>query len=99
MGTIAELEAIANDLDKVPEDKIGPALQPTVENFLQILVRFSGQLATMRGSRMLISGVISAVLGGAGFSAAAVFALSLAFWEGKEAFLKAFEKHGKSKRK
>jgi hypothetical protein len=35
--------------------------------------------------------LISVVLGGAEYSAVTVIAISLAFWEGKEAFLKAIE--------
>ena len=97
MDTIVELENIARDLALVPEDRIGPALQGTVESFLKILARFSNQLATVRGSRMLISGLISVVLGGAGFSAVTAFGMSLAFWEGKEAFLKAIELVAKKK--
>jgi hypothetical protein len=97
MDTIIELENIAHELEQVPEDKIGPALESTVDGFLKILARFSSQLASIRGSRMLISGLISVVLGGAGYSAVAVFAISLAFWEGKEAFLKAVELMAKRK--
>jgi hypothetical protein len=97
MDTIVELENIAHELERVPEDKIVPALQATVEGFLKILARFNSQLASIRGSRMLISGLISVVLGGAGYSAVTVFAISLAFWEGKEAFLKAVELLAKKK--
>ena len=47
---------------------------------------------------MLISGLISVVIGGAGYSAIAAFGMSLAFWEGKEAFLKAIEIFSKRKK-
>ena len=87
--TVAELESIAEELERMPDDKIPPALQETAEKFLKVLSRFADQLATVRGARMLISGIIAVVLGGAGFSAISAFGMSLAFWEGKEAFLKA----------
>jgi len=95
---VLELENIAKDLEEVPEDKIAPALQETAIKFLKILSRLADQLATVRGARMLISGVISVVLGGAGFSAITAFGISLAFWEGKEAFLKAIEFLSKRKK-
>jgi hypothetical protein len=37
-----------------------------VDKFLKVLSRFADQLGTIRGSRMLISGLISVVIGGAG---------------------------------
>jgi hypothetical protein len=96
--TAIELESIAKELEQVPEDKIGPAIQETVTSFLKLISRFADQLATIRGSRMLISGLISVVLGGAGYSAIAAFGMSLAFWEGKDAFLKAIELMNKRKK-
>jgi hypothetical protein len=96
--TAIELEDIAKELEQIPEDKLVPALQETVDKFLKVLSRFADQLATIRGSRMLISGLISVVIGGAGYSAIAAFGMSLAFWEGKEAFLKAIEIFNKRKK-
>jgi hypothetical protein len=96
--TAIELDDIAGELEQIPEDKLTPALQETVEKFLKVLSRFADQLATIRGSRMLISGLISVVIGGAGYSAIAAFGMSLAFWEGKEAFLKAIELFNKRKK-
>ncbi len=88
---IAELEIIAEELERVPDDQTPSALRETAEKFLKILARFADQLSTVRGSRMLISGIVSLVVGGAGFNAVAAYGMSLAFWEGKETFLKATE--------
>jgi hypothetical protein len=96
--TAIELEDIAKELEQIPEDKLVPALQETADKFLKVLSRFADQLGTIRGSRMLISGLISVVIGGAGYSGIAAFGMSLAFWEGKEAFLKAIEIFGKRKK-
>lgn len=89
--TAIELESIAKELEELPEEKVPAALKETADAFLRVLLRVADQLATIRGARMLISGLVSVVLAGAGFSAVAVFGLSLAFWEGKEASLKAIE--------
>lgn len=96
--TVGELESIANDLEQAPDDKISPALQETVEKVLAVLSRLADQLASVRGARMLISGAIAIVLGGAGFSAVTAFGMSLAFWEGKDAFLKALSVLSKRKK-
>ncbi|MCA1530416.1 hypothetical protein [Bradyrhizobium yuanmingense] len=95
---VAELEDIAAELERLPEDKITPALNEAGERVLKVLSRFSDQLSTVRGARMLISGVIAVVLGGAGFSAITAYGMSLAFWEGKDAFLKALELLSKRKK-
>jgi hypothetical protein len=89
--TAIELEAVAKELQEVPEQNLPDAIKETAEKFLGILSRLVDQLSTVRGSRMLISGIIGIVVGGAGFSGLAAFGLSLAFWEGKEPFLKALE--------
>jgi hypothetical protein len=81
------LEVIAKDLEQIPEETIVAATRETTEKFLKVFARLADQLATVRGSKMLISGIIGAVLGGAGFPGITVFALSLAFWEGREPFL------------
>jgi hypothetical protein len=96
--TALELEDVAKELEAVPEEEINSAVQATAEKFLRILWRFADQLSTIRGSRMLISGLISVVLAGAGVSAVTAFGLCLAFWEGKEVFLKAIESY-KARRK
>lgn len=43
---------------------------------------------------MAISGAIALVIGGAGWPAVTALGLGLAFWEGKDAFLKALDKLG-----
>ena len=43
------------------------------------------------GSRIIVTGIISMVVGGAGFSAVTVYTLTLAFWQGPEIFAKAIE--------
>jgi hypothetical protein len=55
--TVVELESIAEELERIPDEKIPPALQETAEQFLKVLSRFADQLATVRGARMLISGI------------------------------------------
>ena len=89
--TAIELEAIAKELEEVPESNLPDAISETAQKFLAILSRLADQLSTVRGSKMLISGIIAIVVGGAGYSGIAAFALSLAFWEGKEPFLRALE--------
>jgi hypothetical protein len=90
-----ELDVIAIQLSAEPLNRLPLALKETLDSFFKIAVRLSEQLATVRGSRMLISGIIAVVLGGTGISAVSAFAISLAFWEGKDAFLGALERLAK----
>lgn len=93
--TASELETIANELSSAADDAIANAIDVTLDAFLKILSRLADQLASVRGSRMLISGIMSVVLGGTGLPAVAAFGIGLAFWEGKEVFLKALERYGR----
>jgi len=94
-GDLAELHAIARDLRNVPDEKTPSALQDAANAFLKVIVRIADQLATVRGSRIVIAGGLGLVVGGAGWPAVTAMGLSLAFWEGKEAFLKGLERFGR----
>jgi hypothetical protein len=62
---VNELEAIAKELKAVEDDKTSSALKEAADKVLNVLSRILDQLATVRGSRMAISGAIALVLGGA----------------------------------
>lgn len=86
---VSELVAIAEELKAVEDEKTPSALKEAADKFLNVLFRILDQLATVRGSRMAISGAIALVLGGAGWPAVTAMGFGLAYWEGKEAFSKA----------
>lgn len=94
---IAELQAIAEQLKSVEDVETPSALKEAADKALKVLLQIMDQLGTVRGSRMAISGTIAFVVGGAGWPAVTALGLGLAFWEGKEAFLKAMEKLGKKR--
>jgi hypothetical protein len=96
--TVAELEDIAGTLQSASDENLPQALNETAEKFLKVLARFADQLATVRGARMLIAGIIAVVLGGTGVSAITAYGMSLAFWEGRDAFVKAIELLAKRKK-
>jgi nucleoside 2-deoxyribosyltransferase len=100
---VASLEQIANDLDKVDDKQTPSAMHEAGEKLLKIISRVADQLATVRGSRIIVAGIISLVLGGAGYSALTIYGLTLAFWQGPEMFSKAIDtlverKKGRQKR-
>ena len=68
------------------------------EKVLKILSRIADQLATVKGSRIIVAGIISFVLGGAGYSASTIYGITLAFWQGPEIFTKAIEVIAKRKK-
>jgi nucleoside 2-deoxyribosyltransferase len=88
---VASLEQIANDLDQVDDKQTPSAMKEAGEKLLKIISRVADQLASVRGSRIIVAGIISLVLGGAGYSALTIYGLTLAFWQGPEMFSKAID--------
>jgi RNA polymerase-interacting CarD/CdnL/TRCF family regulator len=95
---VASLHKIATDLEAVQDDKTPSAMKEAGEKVLKILSRIADQLATVRGSRIIVAGIISLVIGGAGYPAFTVYGLTLAFWQGPEIFSKAIEAMAKRKK-
>lgn len=91
---VTELRAVAEELKVAKDENTFTALKEAADAVLKVLLKILDQLATVRGARMAISGAIALVVGGAGWPAVTALGLGLAFWEGKEAFLKALEKLG-----
>jgi hypothetical protein len=88
---IASLQKIAADLEAVENEKTPLAMKEAGEKVLKILSRIADQLATVKGSRIIVAGIISLVLGGAGYSAFTIYGITLAFWQGPEVFTKAIK--------
>jgi hypothetical protein len=89
---VTELFAIAEELKTAADDDQTPsALKEAGKKALQVLIKIADQLRSVRGSRIAISGALALILGGSGWPAVTAFGVGLAFWDGKEAFLKAVE--------
>jgi hypothetical protein len=95
---VASLDKIATDLEAVEDEKTSSAMREAGEKVLKILSRIADQLATVKGSRIIVAGIISFVLGGAGYSAFTIYGVTLAFWQGPEVFTKAIEAIAKRKK-
>lgn len=95
---ITEMLAIADELKVVDDAETPSALKEAADKALKVLFRIMDQLATVRGSRVAISGAIAMIIGGSGWPAVTALGLGLAFWEGKDAFLKAIAMMGSKKR-
>jgi hypothetical protein len=95
---VASLQKIAMDLEAVEDEKTPSAMKEAGEKVLKILSRIADQLATVRGSRVIVAGIISLVIGGAGYPALTVYGLTLAFWQGPEIFAKAIDALVKNKK-
>jgi hypothetical protein len=89
--TVAELNAIANELRAAADEETPSALREAGNNVLRVLSKIADQLSSVRGSRIAISGAIALILGGSGWPAVSAMGLALAYWEGKDTFLKAVE--------
>ncbi|MEY9161630.1 hypothetical protein [Bradyrhizobium japonicum] len=95
---VDSLREIANDLESTEDQKSSSAMQDAAEKVLPVLSRFAKEFSSAKGARIVIAGVIAYVLGGAGFSAIAIYGLTLAFWQGPEAFAKAIDALTKRKK-
>ena len=88
---VASLHQLASDLEAMEDEKTPSGIKEASEKVLKILSRVADQLATVRGSRIIVAGIISLVLGGAGYSGITIYGLTLAFWQGPEIFSKAID--------
>ncbi|WP_439402871.1 hypothetical protein ACNJYA_11050 [Bradyrhizobium sp. DASA03068] len=79
---VASLDKIATDLEAIEDEEMPSAIKDAGEKVLKILSRIADQLATVKGSRIIIAGIISLVLGGAGYPGATIYGLTLAFGKG-----------------
>jgi hypothetical protein len=95
---VASLQKIAADLEAAEDEKTPSAMKEAGEKVLKLLSRIADQLATVRGSRVIVAGIISLVIGGAGYPALTVYGLTLAFWQGPEIFAKAIDALTKNKK-
>jgi hypothetical protein len=95
---VASLHKIAADLETVEDEKTPPAMKDAGEKVLKILSRIADQLATVKGSRVIVAGIVSLVVGGAGYPALTVYGLTLAFFQGPEIFAKAIDALTKHKK-
>jgi len=95
---VASLQRIATDLETIEDEKTASAMKEAGEKVLKVLSRIADQLATVKGSRIIVAGIISLVLGGAGYPGLTIYGLTLAFWQGPEIFSKAIDAMTKGKK-
>lgn len=95
---VASLDKIATELESIEDEETPSATRDAGEKVLKILSRIADQLATVKDSRIIVAGIISLVLGGAGYPGATIYGLTLAFWQGPEIFSKAIEAFAKRKK-
>jgi nucleoside 2-deoxyribosyltransferase len=95
---VASLQKIAADLEAIEDEKTPSAMKEAGEKVLKVLSRIADQLTTVKGSRIVVAGIISLVLGGAGYPGATIYGLTLAFWQGPEVFSKTIEAITKRKK-
>jgi hypothetical protein len=97
---IDDLESIATELKDPLQPHPPSELKQVAARVMEIFTRISGQLANTRGSRIALSGAVGLILGGSGWPAVTAMAISLAYWDGRDTFLKAVSSiWGKTKSK
>jgi hypothetical protein len=84
-----ELEQISSELESDKESTKG--VPEAAEKALKVLTRLLDALGSKRGAQILVAGSVAGILSIGGWRAVSVYALTLAAWQGKEAFLKALQ--------
>ncbi|MGY3690531.1 hypothetical protein ACVIGA_000611 [Bradyrhizobium sp. USDA 3240] len=95
---VASLQTIAIELEAIEDEKTPSAIREAGLKVLKILSQIADQLATVAGARIIVTGIISFVLGAAGYPVMTIYGLTLAFWQGPEIFSKAIEAMAKRNR-
>jgi hypothetical protein len=94
-GGVEELIAIAEELKNQPDENNPSRLQEAADRSLRVIFALLDELSSQPGARLTITGAVSLIVGGAGFSGASAFGAGLAFWYGKDAFTKFIDVWGK----
>jgi nucleoside 2-deoxyribosyltransferase len=97
---VEELREVARDLNTQQtnqQDTLMPAENLT-DKVLLILAKIDQAIGSTRIGKLVISGALAGLVTGGGVSAAAVFGLSLAVWEGPDFFKDAINKYFSTKR-
>lgn len=94
-GSVEELIAIAEELKKRPDENSPSRLQEAADKSFAVIFALLNELSSQPGAHLTISGAVSLIVGGTGFSGATAFGAGLAFWYGKDVFTKFIEAWGK----
>jgi hypothetical protein len=86
---VQELRAISQEIRGLPDDT--SALKDVAARALPILTHLFDALGTERGAQVIIAGATAGILAAGGWSSVAVYGLTLAAWQGKEAFIAALK--------
>jgi hypothetical protein len=76
-----KIDAIAAELREAPDEDTPNAIRSAALNVLKILEALGEQLATAKGARLVIAGIVSLIVGGTGAPAVTAYALSLDFFK------------------
>jgi hypothetical protein len=73
-----------------------PSLKDVATRALRILTHLFDALGTQQGAQVIIAGAVAGILGAVGWPAVTAYGLSLAVWQGKDAFMAALSNLPKS---
>ncbi len=94
---IADLERICLELDM--SSSANPPDKSILDKLLPIFERLFDELGSERGAQVIISGAVAGLVSLAGVPALAAYSLTLAVWQGKDAFIAAAKAIASSKDK
>jgi hypothetical protein len=69
-----------------------PSLKDAATRAMLVLTHLFDALGTQQGAQVVIAGAVAGILGAVGWPAVTAYGLSLAVWQGKDAFMAALGK-------
>jgi hypothetical protein len=90
---IDELREISEELKHHSDSENEPtSVRDIALRALPILTHLFDALGSKQGAQVIIAGAVTGILGAGGMSSATIFALTLAVWQGKDAFVAALDR-------
>jgi hypothetical protein len=89
---VQELREISQDIRQLSDSDDTSSLKGVATRALPVLTHLFDALGTQQGAQVIIAGAVAGILGAGGWPTAAIYGLTLAAWQGKDAFMAALGK-------
>ena len=87
---VQKLREIGQEVRDLPNST--PSLKDVATHALPVLTHLFDALGTHQGAQVIIAGAVAGILGAGGWPSVAIYGLTLAAWQGKDAFMAALGK-------
>jgi hypothetical protein len=89
---VEQLNEISAEISRLPHSEDIPSVRDISARALRVLTHLFDALGTKRGAQVILAGAVGGIMSAGGWPAVTTYALTLAVWHGKHAFLAALDK-------